>query len=87
MALTNRGEKWERKNSLYLIFAFLPVFNSVTFFYINSRVKNKKRNAIAWVLILLQLALVVGLFIVSVISDPALPNYYTVEDFVYEVDY
>lgn len=87
MALTNKGSKWERKNSLYLIFAFIPLLNSIPFFHMNSRVKNKKWNATAWVLVLLQLAFFAALFIVPTIDGPDYPFYSDIEDYVSETDY
>ena len=69
MSLTNKGSKWERKNSLYLIFAFIPLLNCIPFFHMNSRVKNKKWNATAWVLVMLQLVLFAALFIVPTSSS------------------
>lgn len=87
MALTNKGSKWERKNSLYLIFAFIPLLNCIPFFHMNSRVKNKKWNATAWVLVMLQLVLFAALFIVPTIDGPDYPYYSDIEDYILEKDY
>lgn len=48
MALTNKGTKWENKNSLFLIFSFIPILDFVPFFHMNSRVENKKYKKIGW---------------------------------------
>lgn len=87
MSLTNKGSKWERKNSLYLIFAFIPLLNCIPFFHMNSRVKNKKWNATAWVLVMLQLVLFAALFIVPTIDGPDYPYYSDIEDYILEKDY
>lgn len=63
MALTNRGSKWESKNSLYVLLAFIPVVNCMAFFHMSSRVKNKKWSILGWVTLFLSLALLLLSFI------------------------
>lgn len=48
MALTNKGTRWENKNSLFLIFSFIPILDFVPFFHMNSRVENKKYKKMGW---------------------------------------
>lgn len=63
MALTNRGSKWESKNSLYVLLAFIPVVNCMAFFHMSSRVKNKKWSILGWMTLFLSLALLLLSFI------------------------
>lgn len=32
MSVTNKGAKWEIKNTLFMILAFIPILNAFTFF-------------------------------------------------------
>mgnify|MGYP000800184658 CR=1 FL=1 len=57
MALTSKGTKWESKNSLYVILAFIPILNGLAFFHMNSRVKNKKWSLLGWFAIVFQICL------------------------------
>ncbi len=59
MALTSKGTKWESKNSLYVILAFIPILNGLAFFHMNSRVKNKKWSLLGWFAIVFQIIILV----------------------------
>lgn len=92
MALTNKGSKWERKNSLYIIFSFIPVLNSIPFFHMHSRIKNKKWALIGWFSIIIQILIIIALSIIPNIQYSNAPErpYYSdvtggspsVEDFM-----
>lgn len=63
MALTNKGVRWENKNSLFLIFSFIPMLNFVPFFHMNSRTENKKYKRIGWIVVVLN-----AIFILLIIA-------------------
>lgn len=78
MALTNKGSKWERKNSLYIIFSFIPVLNCIPFFHMHSRIKNKKWALLGWFSIIIQILIIIALSIIPDIqyyNAPERPNY------------
>lgn len=78
MALTNKGSKWERKNSLFLITAFIPFLNCISFFHMNSRLKNRKWMLLGWFAIFLQIALTLCSTLVPTImysNGPQSPSY------------
>lgn len=87
--MTPNAEKTKRKlkNSWFFIFSVIPVLNCIPFFHMNSKIQNKKWKNIAWVLILLQIALIIGLFLVEGLSGPKAPNYRDVESYVNATDY
>ncbi len=51
MALTNKGDKWERQNSLYLIMSFIPFLNAFCFMYMYDRTKHKPWRILMWITI------------------------------------
>lgn len=80
MALTNKGSKWERKNSLIFIWSLFPVLSCITFFGMNSRVKNKKWSLLGWLSIILNMILILSLIIPMVLDNPnERPYFYDVE--------
>lgn len=88
MALTNKGSKWEAKNSLYIILAFIPVLNSFVFFHMSSRVKNKKWSVLGWIVCIISMALLVATIIVPSIDNPNKKLYYhDIEESPYIYDY
>lgn len=88
MALTNKGSKWEMKNSLVFIWSLFPILSCVTFFGMNSRVKNKKWSLLGWVSILLNMILILTFVISTVFTNPnERPNYYNVEPYPEIIDY
>ena len=62
MAYTNKGIKWELKNSLYLIFSFIPFFNAFCFFHMDGRVTNKKWRRSGWAVLILNISLIITIF-------------------------
>lgn len=79
MALTNKGEAWERKNSLYVIFSFIPILNCIPFFHMHSRIKNRKWALLGWFSIIIQILLIVAFVIVPTIPNAVdEPNYFDV---------
>lgn len=86
MALTNKGSKWEIKNSLYLIFSFIPFLNCIPFFHMNSRIKNKRWAMLGWLAIILQILAILLIFITSVYY-PESPNYSDVAEYPDRIDY
>ncbi|MDR2712508.1 MAG: helix-hairpin-helix domain-containing protein [Clostridiales bacterium] len=42
MAVTNMGKGWEIRNSLWIIWTFVPALNWIPFFWIGSRAKQRK---------------------------------------------
>lgn len=87
MAQTVKDTKRKFKDSFCFIFAVIPVLNCIPFFHMNSKVQNKKWKTIAWVLILLQIALIIGLFLVEGLRGPEIPSYLKVESYVNATDY
>lgn len=75
MAVTNKGSKWELKNSLYVIFALFPVINCAAFFHMQGRVKNKKWNIMGWVVLALNIVLLTCLFLSQIVSNPYIHDY------------
>jgi DNA uptake protein ComE-like DNA-binding protein len=66
MSITNKGKKWEILNSLWIIWAFVFLFNYISFFWIGVRAKQKK-----WVLfgcLYLVLGLVLPMVATSVLK-------------------
>ena len=53
MSITKKGKKWEILNSLWIIWTFTWVFNSVAFFWISLRAKHKKWILFGWLYLLL----------------------------------
>lgn len=70
MALTNKGSKWEMKNSLVFIWAFFPILSCITFFNMNSRVKNKKWSIMGWLSIILNMILILAFVIPTLLDNP-----------------
>lgn len=70
MAVTNKGSKWELKNSLYVIFALFPVLNCAAFFHMSGRVKNKKWNIMGWVILILNIVLLISTFLSQIVYCP-----------------
>lgn len=68
MAFTNKGNKWELKNSLYLIFSFIPFFNSICFFHMDGKVTNKKWKRAGWITLGLNIFLIVVIFTFALLS-------------------
>lgn len=76
MALTQNSFKWKLKNSLYLLWGFFPVLNSLAFFHMFSRVKKKKWSVLGWVAILTNVALIILFILSHSVDNPnVLPNY------------
>ena len=69
MAFTSKGNKWELKNSLYLIFSFIPFFNSICFFHMDGKVNNKKWKRIGWIVLALNIFLVITTFTCAILSS------------------
>ncbi len=86
MALTNKGAAWERKNSLYLIFSFIPVLNCLPFFHMHSRIKNKKWALLGWFSLIIQILLIVVLFVTPFINAVERPYYSVVADYIPSVE-
>lgn len=89
MALTNKGSTWERKNSLYLVFAFIPLLNCIPFFHMNSRIKNRKWSILGWIAILLQICIFFSLIIIPSVQyslAPECPSYSDVGGFMPEAE-
>lgn len=79
MALTNKGAAWERKNSLYIIFSFIPVLNCIPFFHMHSRIKNKKWALLGWFSLIIEILLLIGCVISPAMQLPVeRPHYYDV---------
>lgn len=88
MAITNKGSKWERKNSLYLLFGFIPVLNCLAFFHMSSRVKNKKWSILGWVVLILNIAMLLITFLVTSATNPnSMPSYSSIQQTPKIVDY
>lgn len=88
MALTNKGSKWENKNSLYLLFGFIPVLNCLAFFHMSSRVKNKKWSMLGWIVLIVNIVMIVITILATVVTNPnPMPRYYNVEESPKIVDY
>ena len=51
MALTNKGSKWERQNSLFLIMSFIPFLNAFCFMHMYDRTKHKPWRILMWLTI------------------------------------
>lgn len=67
MGVTNKGKGWEARNSLWLIWTFVMLFNWIAFFWIGGRAKQRK-----WILfgcLYLVLCFVVPFFAVEVFKD------------------
>ena len=67
MSVTNKGNGWEARNSLWLIWIFVMLFNWIAFFWIGGRTKQRK-----WVLfgcLYLVLCFVVPFIAVEVFKD------------------
>lgn len=77
MALTNKGSKWEMKNSLIFIWSLFPVLSCITFFGLNGRVKNKKWSILGWASIILNMILILLFVISCVFSNPNTRPYYS----------
>lgn len=86
MALTNKGAAWERKNSLYLIFSFIPVLNCLPFFHMHSRIKNKKWALLGWFSLIIQILLIVVLFVTPFINAVERPYYSDVAGYIPSVE-
>ena len=77
MALTNKGSKWEMKNSLYVLLGFIPVFNCLAFFHMSSRVKNKKWSMLGWIVLIVNIVMVVVPVIAAEVNNPNDRPYYS----------
>lgn len=86
MVLTNKGAAWERKNSLYLIFSFIPVLNCLPFFHMHSRIKNKKWALLGWFSLIIQILLIVVLFVTPFINAVERPYYSDVAGYIPSVE-
>lgn len=75
MALTNKGTRWENKNSLFLIFSFIPILDFVPFFHMNSRVENKKYKKMGWWAVALNI-IIIFLIVIAMI--------FTIQIFTYD---
>lgn len=81
MAITKKGAEWEKKNSLFLIWAFFPLLDCIPFFHMNSRIKNKKWLAMGLAIAFLSLIAYMGaMFIPNLMYEtaPEAPSYYDV---------
>lgn len=79
MAITNKGSKWETKNSLFLITAFFPVVNCFAFFHMSGRIKNRRWSLLGWVTLVVNLALIVAVIIANGLDNPNENPAYTFE--------
>ncbi|MGN0527648.1 MAG: helix-hairpin-helix domain-containing protein [Eubacterium sp.] len=79
MAITNKGSKWETKNSLFLITAFFPVVNCFAFFHMSGRIKNRKWSLLGWLTLVINLALIVAVIIGNGLDNPNENPAYTFE--------
>lgn len=77
MALTNKGAKWENKNSLYTLFALVPGLNCFAFFHMHARVPNKKWVAIGWITLIVNVALITCFCVGNEITNPNERPYYS----------
>lgn len=88
MALTNKGSKWEIKNSMYVLWGFLPFFNCLAYFHKSSRVENKKWSILGWIALIMNITLLVGFIIGADLDNPNdRPYYYEIVATPEEVDY
>lgn len=76
MSITNKGSKWEMKNSLIFIWSLFPVLSCITFLSMNSRVKNKKWSILGWVSIILNIILILSFVIPMFLNNPNERPYY-----------
>lgn len=65
MAITQKGAKWERKNSLIFILLLFPFLNCIPFFHMSSRVKNKKWTLLGWLTVILTIVFISASIIFS----------------------
>lgn len=76
MAITNKGSKWEIKNSLFVLFGFIPFLNCLAFFHMSSRVKNRKWSLLGWIAIILNVfLLIVSLYTFGADNPNEYPHY------------
>lgn len=76
------------KNSLYVLFAFFPVFNSMAFFHMYGRVRNKKYSLMGWLFLILNLVFIIAMFLIPNIQNPnERPQYYNIVDWPEAVDF
>ena len=77
MSITNKGSKWERKNSLYALLGFVPVLNCLAFFHMSSRVKNKKWSLLGWIVLIMNIVMLVVPVIAAEVNNPNDRPYYS----------
>lgn len=77
MAITNKGSKWEIKNSLYLLFGFIPVLNCLAFFHMSSRVKNKKWSLLGWIVLIMNIVMIAVPITAIIVENPNERPYYS----------
>lgn len=89
MAITNKGSKWERRSSYFLIFAFLPILNCIPFFHMNSRIKNKRWLFLGWFVMVLDIVLILAVALIPTAGyslEPERPYYSEVVGSVPDVE-
>lgn len=89
MAITNKGSKWERRSSYFLIFAFLPILNCIPFFHMNSRIKNKRWLFLGWFVMILDIVLILAVALIPTAGyslEPERPYYSEVAGSVPDVE-
>lgn len=62
MAFTNKGLKWEIKNSIYMIFSPFAFLKAICFFHMGAKANNKKWKRMGWIVLGLNIFLVIALF-------------------------
>ena len=80
MAISAKGTKWELRQSIFFIFAFIPVLNCIVFFHMASRVKNKKWTLLGWVTLILGILFLVGAVLtINLALSETTSKYYTID--------
>ena len=80
MAVTAKGTKWELKQSVFFILAFIPVLNCIVFFHMASRVENKKWTLLGWMTLILGILFLVGAVLtINLAMSETTSKYYTID--------
>ena len=72
MAFTNKGAKWEIKNSLFLILSFIPFLNTICLFHMSGKIENKKWRKLGWICLSLNILMLIVMALVNMVNVPAL---------------
>lgn len=88
MSKTKKDSQKQFKNSLYVLLAFIPVVNSMAFFHMYGRVRNKKYSLMGWLFLIINLIFIIAIFLIPNIQNPnECPRYYDIVDLPEEVDF